>query len=558
MAEGDSQNNSGAVSPSNGPAEGEAAQNAQQARQPSTAESFFAITKSLIIRGLVIYFISSFFRKPQPTQDVGPNGAALPPRMPSLNLFENGTNVEMYVFLSESDRNPDFDNSHALIWKHDNLVYGDWTAGPYGDGTFKLSTKLTTTEKLKNNGSIYLHVYFTKPVSQFGDTPQSLKTKLTATTTIHGVKQLNKFKRLKFQRTQNLLTGQTEASLEEIKKAETIKSEVVSHWHPNLTINLVTDQTNWVEGSVPPPLNEYIEFLPDGGHYKPAVFFNDYWNMLRDYSPINSTVTSLDLTLTYQPLSLFKWQIYSAQTMKSKWSVNNQDSLKEALLETSPYLLAATVIVSILHSVFELLAFKNDIQFWNNRQSLEGLSVRSVFFNVFQSVVVLLYVLDNDANTLIRISCFVSVGIELWKINKVLDISFAAGRKALGFIPIPDFKDKGSYVESSTKQYDELAFKYLSWALFPLLAGYAVYSLLYLEHKGWYSWVLNMLYGFLLTFDIVFFIFLYQRWIYKIDPTRVNEFGYSAAMENNAESSSAVDSNKEQPSIKSAEEKKKE
>ena len=25
--------------------------------------------------------------------------------------------------------------------------------------------------------------------------------------------------------------------------------------------------------------------------------------------------------------------------------------------------------------------------------------------------------------------------------------------------------------------------------------------------------------------DIVFFIFLYQRWIYRVDPTRVNEFG---------------------------------
>lgn len=37
----------------------------------------------------------------------------------------------------------------------------------------------------------------------------------------------------------------------------------------------------------------------------------------------------------------------------------DQDSLKEALLETSPYLLGATVLVSILHSVFELLAFKN-------------------------------------------------------------------------------------------------------------------------------------------------------------------------------------------------------
>lgn len=38
---------------------------------------------------------------------------------------------------------------------------------------------------------------------------------------------------------------------------------------------------------------------------------------------------------------------------------DEQDSLKEMLLETNPYLIAATVIVSVLHSVFELLAFKN-------------------------------------------------------------------------------------------------------------------------------------------------------------------------------------------------------
>lgn len=78
------------------------------------------------------------------------------------------------------------------------------------------------------------------------------------------------------------------------------------------------------------------------------------------------------MSLTYQPISLFKWQIYLAQATRSKWSVNvygdagtseaddeEQDSLKEMLLETNPYLIACTVIVSILHSVFELLAFKN-------------------------------------------------------------------------------------------------------------------------------------------------------------------------------------------------------
>ena len=46
----------------------------------------------------------------------------------------------------------------------------------------------------------------------------------------------------------------------------------------------------------------------------------------------------------------------------------------------------------------------------------------------------------------------------------------------------------------------QMAFKYLSWALFPLLVCYSVYSLIYVEHKGWYSWILSMLYGFLLTF----------------------------------------------------------
>lgn len=34
-----------------------------------------------------------------------------------------------------------------------------------------------------------------------------------------------------------------------------------------------------------------------------------------------------------------------------------------------------------------------------------------------------------------------------------------------------------------------------------------------------------------LALDIVFFIFLYQRWIYKVDKSRLNEFGFSAEME---------------------------
>ena len=77
--------------------------------------------------------------------------------------------------------------------------------------------------------------------------------------------------------------------------------------------------------------------------------------------------------------------------------------------------------------------------------------------------------------------------------------------KIFGLFPRVWLEDKKSYVESSTRKYDKMAFKYLSWAFFPLVLCYGVYSLLYEEHKGWYSWVLGMLYGFLLTFGMKYF-----------------------------------------------------
>eukprot|EP01045_Picozoa_sp_COSAG04_P031688 COSAG04_NODE_5949_length_1448_cov_16.379540_2_plen_110_part_00 len=45
-----------------------------------------------------------------------------------------------------------------------------------------------------------------------------------------------------------------------------------------------------------------------------------------------------------------------------------------------------TGVVSVLHMVFDMLAFKNDIKFWRNQKSLEGLSVGTVFINCFCSV----------------------------------------------------------------------------------------------------------------------------------------------------------------------------
>ena len=61
-----------------------------------------------------------------------------------------------------------------------------------------------------------------------------------------------------------------------------------------------------------------MEFTPSLQQYKPILWLNDYWNLNRDYMPINNTTPLLNLTLTFQPLSMFKWQMYSAQTMRNR------------------------------------------------------------------------------------------------------------------------------------------------------------------------------------------------------------------------------------------------
>ncbi|XP_028121632.1 CLPTM1-like membrane protein cnrB isoform X1 [Camellia sinensis] len=54
------------------------------------------------------------------------------------------------------------------------------------------------------------------------------------------------------------------------------------------------------------------------------------------------------------------------------------NELKRVFLEGNPDLLVITMIVSVFHSIFDFLAFKNDIQFWNKNKSMDGLSAKSV------------------------------------------------------------------------------------------------------------------------------------------------------------------------------------
>ncbi|RUS30264.1 LOW QUALITY PROTEIN: hypothetical protein BC938DRAFT_479641 [Jimgerdemannia flammicorona] len=325
--------------------------------------------------------------------------------------------------------------------------------------------------------------------------------------------------------------------------------------------------------------------------------------------------TTLPLTIIISPLSYFKFQIYAgfAQSIEQQQAsamggatAGEMDEVKRMLLETNPILLGTTIVVSLFHSLFEFLAFKNgmricflsgpysqytnsciipDITFWNKKQDMTGVSIRTLFVNIFFQIVIFLYLMDNNQETswMILIGQGFGLLIEVWKVWKAL--KFEVVRVPNSVVPyrvrFSDAANNLTETESKTAEYDQQAYKYLSWITYPLLFGYAAYSLLYDEHKSWYSYVLGTLVGFVYMFgfitmtpslfinyklksvahmpwktmmykslntfiddlfafcikmptlhrlaclrdDVVFFVYLYQRWAYRIDHTRANEYG---------------------------------
>ena len=53
------------------------------------------------------------------------------------------------------------------------------------------------------------------------------------------------------------------------------------------------------------------------------------------------------------------------------------------------------------------------------------------------------------------------------------------------------FRDRDSYKQNKTKEYDDIAMKYLAYVLFFLVICSSIYSLKYERHKSWYSWILS-------------------------------------------------------------------
>jgi hypothetical protein len=167
------------------------------------------------------------------------------------------------------------------------------------------------------------------------------------------------------------------------------------------------------------------------------------------------------------------------------------------------YLLGTTAIVSVLHMIFELLAFKSDVGHWRKKKDNVGVSVRTILTNVVMQLIIFLYLMDNNENTswMILFGQGMGIAVEAWKITKTVNVRVrepgpnSSFRGILPYVVVFEDKHKLSETEEKTDEYDRIAFKYMGIIAVPLLLAYAAYSLMYESHKSWYSFIITTLVG---------------------------------------------------------------
>ncbi|KAF9385406.1 hypothetical protein CPC16_007999 [Podila verticillata] len=505
-------------------------------------------------------------------------------------LWAPNTKADVFVYVSEDYDFSRYDDQESLLWRTNDIEVGkNWQDERVAD------LSIVPSKHVQNNGTLYAHIYLAKQPATLNPSSEGFD----PNNRVYVRKPLTRYftKKREFKVKKLVGGNQEEAEEEKPVEANVPTSTIVSYWHQNLTINVLNEQAMIPYSAVPPEFKQLYHLATNdidekgNGFALPTVYINDFWLLKDQMTQINDTVQELPLRINLYPLSQMKFQMYAALDVGTKKQTGMMgstggelDEVKRMLIETNPYLLALTVIVSCLHSAFEMLAFKNDIAFWKDKKGTAGLSVRTIFLDIAQQIIVFLYLMDNNQETsyMILIGQGMGLAIELWKVKKALKVDFVPA--TTGFLPYKlhfNTSEPLTDLEEKTKEYDEEAFKYLTYAAFPLLGCYAIWSLMYQEHKSWYSFIVSTLVGFVYTFgfikmtpqlfinyklksvahmpfrtmmykslntfiddlfsfiikmpmlhrlaclrdDVVFFIYLYQRYIYRTDHSRANEFG---------------------------------
>lgn len=84
--------------------------------------TIYGFIKGLVVRAAIFYVIANFFRRPATGPTGSGDGATGVGSVggggmkPAMNLFQNGTLMDLYVYLSEDEVFTQFNDTSKLVW----------------------------------------------------------------------------------------------------------------------------------------------------------------------------------------------------------------------------------------------------------------------------------------------------------------------------------------------------------------------------------------------------------------------------------------------------------
>ncbi|KAK2708232.1 hypothetical protein QYM36_013984 [Artemia franciscana] len=357
--------------------------------------------------------------------------------------------------------------------------------------------------QLKRNGTMYLHVFFSPKNQKFSNWRDFLQQEYLSHTvaplTVYQVPDADTFS----------LLGEKNVSTEEKPRNVVFEKKPlpVTHLRSKIQLNILQHSYPLPRKDIPHEIAPLLTVTRDN-RFVPPVYIDSLSFRIKDLLKVDKNTHEVNLHFSYSPISFGKLRVWvqfssSLEQMKNfGFTDKDLDDVKGIFTDTNIYFLCLTFFVAGFHILFDILAFKNDISFWRHKKSMVGLSTRTVVWRAFSQTVIFLYLLEEDTSLLVTVPSGLGCIIEFWKVMKAFKIELRFSGCILPRITVGSFTKE----EKESDQYDADFLTKLSVVLCPLVIGGAIYSLVYMPHKSWYSWTLESLVNGVYAFGFLFML----------------------------------------------------